>query len=171
MPAVRKTRLTSAVWRVHPTLYRLTKGKVGGRIGALDVIVLTTQGRRTGEPRSVALMGFDDDDRMVVCGSNAGEPQAPAWVHNLRANPRGVVQRGARVFDVVAQEAEGDERARLWERLVALDPGYVEYQARTSRRLPLMVLCPRTSVEIGSPVAPYRVAGPVLTQRGRHVVG
>ena len=103
MPAVRKTRLMSAVWRIHQHLYRISRGKIGGRIGALDVLVLTTVGRSSGQPRPVALMGFDDGDRMVVCGSNAGEPNDPAWVHNLRATSDATVQRGALVIDVTAR--------------------------------------------------------------------
>lgn len=147
MPAVRKTRLMSAVWRIHPHLYRISRGKIGGRIGALDVLVLTTVGRSSGQPRPVALMGFDDGDRIVVCGSNAGEPNDPAWVHNLRAKSEATVQLGAHSIHVTAHEAGGDERARLWARLLELDPDYAKYAERTARTLPIVVLSSRPSTE------------------------
>lgn len=151
MPAVRKTRLMSAVWRIHPHLYRMSRGRIGGRIGALDVLVLTTVGRSSGKPRAVALMGFDDGDRIVVCGSNAGEPRDPAWVQNLRAEPDATVERGALTVAVTAHEASGDERDRLWTRLLELDPAYAEYARRTTRTLPIVVLSPgRPTSEAGS---------------------
>ena len=106
-------------------------------------VVLTTIGMRSGTPREVPLYAVEDEDRFVVIGSNGGKERAPAWVGNLRALPEGTVRVGRKnVIPVRAREAEGDERERLWTLAVASFPGYARYQARTSRRIPVIVLEP-----------------------------
>src|SRR5262245_52150920 len=92
MPAVRRTRLVELGWKLHRALYRWSGGRIGGRIGKLPVLLLTTTGRRSGAPRTVALAYLADGGRFVVIGSNAGEDRDPSWWVNLRANPRATVQ-------------------------------------------------------------------------------
>jgi deazaflavin-dependent oxidoreductase (nitroreductase family) len=89
--AVRRTKFTEMVWRVHRFAYRVSGGRLGTAFNGMPVLLLTTTGRRSGEPRSVALTYFKDGDRMAV-GSNAGEDRHPAWWLNLREHPEATVQ-------------------------------------------------------------------------------
>lgn len=131
------------VTRIHPVLYRLTGGRwiFGRNFGVLNVIVVTT-GRRSGRMREIPLYAFEDGDRVVVIGSNAGDDHQPAWVGNLRAAPDAHLRIGRELRPVRATEAEGEERARLWRLAVDGYPGYAVYQHRTSRPIPVVVLTP-----------------------------
>ncbi len=82
----------------------------------------------------------DIDGRLIIIGSFAGAPVSPAWVHNLRANPQARVEIGTDTFDVVAHELPADERAALFDKVTAVAPGFAEYQAKTSRVIPLFEL-------------------------------
>ena len=104
-------------------------------------IQLTTTGARSGKPRPVTLYAWEDGDRLVIVGSRGGSARHPAWVHNLRANPRATVTRGRETTEMAAREVTGpDERARLWQLVVSRFPLYATYQRRTDRRIPLFVL-------------------------------
>lgn len=107
-------------------------------------ITLTTTGRRSGEPRTLPLYAWPDDDRLVIVGSKGGAATNPAWVHNLRANPRATVKRGRDVLEYLATEveAEGEERDRLWTLVTEAFPMYAGYQRKTKRLIPLFVLVP-----------------------------
>jgi deazaflavin-dependent oxidoreductase (nitroreductase family) len=131
------------VSRLHPIVYRVTGGRwfVGRSFGVQNVIVTMT-GRTTGKVRDVPLFAFADGNRMVVIGSNAGNDREPAWVGNLRANPLVRLRVGRDVREVRARETEGAERDRLWALAAAGYPGYESYRARTSRRIPVIVLEP-----------------------------
>ena len=142
MPAVRRTRSMELAWKIHRWLYRTSGGRVGGRMMGMPVLLLTTTGRKTGEPRTSPLMYFPEGDACVVIASNAGEPQLPAWWLNLRADPRATVRRGREVARVRAREAAGEERARLWAKLIQLDRSYETYRQRTTRQLTVVLLEP-----------------------------
>jgi F420H(2)-dependent quinone reductase len=133
------------VTRLHPVLYRLTGGRwlFGRNLGVLNVIVTVT-GRRTGRTHEIPLYAFEDAGRVVVIGSNAGGEHEPAWVGNLRARPEAHVRIGRELRPVLAREAEGEERARLWALAVGGYPGYALYAQRTHRRIPVVVLEPAT---------------------------
>ena len=106
-------------------------------------ILLTTTGRRTGLPRKVELYAFDDGDRLVVVGSQGGSTRDPAWCHNLRANPAARLRRGRKATteeSVLAHEAAGAERDRLWALVTGVSPFYVGFQRKTQRVIPLFVL-------------------------------
>jgi deazaflavin-dependent oxidoreductase (nitroreductase family) len=103
-------------------------------------VTLTTTGRKSGQPRTVTLYAFDDADRLVVVGSFAGARRDPAWVANLRAQPRAIVRRGREVQEVRAHEVGGRERERLWRLVCERFPLYETYQRRTTRVIPLFVL-------------------------------
>jgi F420H(2)-dependent quinone reductase len=105
-------------------------------------ITLTTNGRRTGEPRAVTLYAFDDADRLVVVGSRGGSARDPGWVLNLRAQPQATVGRGLYARRVNAREVDGDEYHRLWRLVVAEFPLYETYRRRTARTIPLFLLEP-----------------------------
>jgi deazaflavin-dependent oxidoreductase (nitroreductase family) len=103
-------------------------------------ITLTTTGRKSGLPRPVTLYGWEDGDDLVVVGSRGGGRRDPAWVVNLRADPRATVRRGKETYPVRAREVGGSERERLWQLVVDRFPNYGTYQRRTTRIIPLFVL-------------------------------
>jgi deazaflavin-dependent oxidoreductase (nitroreductase family) len=141
MAAVRLGIPLRLFWRLHRAFMRLSGGRFG-RIGALPVLLLTTHGRRTGQPRDVALNYIRDDNSYVVVGSFVGEDRHPAWWKNLEADPVAWVRVDGKRIRVRARECLGAKRELLWERIVARDNAYAEYQRRTSRRLPVVVLEP-----------------------------
>lgn len=125
---------------IHVFFYRLTGGKVGSRVQGLQVLLLTTTGRKTGKRRTTPLGYFEYDGGYVVTGSNAGFDTHPAWFHNLRNKPSATIEIGDRRFDVSAEIAGSDERDRLWAQLIELAPGYAAYAQRTRREIPLVIL-------------------------------
>ena len=140
--AVRRNKLTEAIWRLHGVLFRISGGRIGGKIVGLPVLMLTTKGRKSGEPRSNVLTYLPKGRASVVFASNAGEPRHPGWWLNLLTDPHATVQRGQELFPVIAREAEGEERAQLWDEIVRAYDGYAEYERRTTRRIPVVVLEP-----------------------------
>jgi deazaflavin-dependent oxidoreductase (nitroreductase family) len=131
-----------AAWWMHRTLYRFSGGRVGRRMNGFDVLLLTTRGRRSGEARYAALQMLPHRDGWAVIASNAGQDHHPAWFLNLEAHPEATVQIGPRRMRVVAREARADERAELWALFVAVEPAYDEYERRTTRTIPVVVLEP-----------------------------
>jgi deazaflavin-dependent oxidoreductase (nitroreductase family) len=107
------------VTRLHAWVYRRSGGRVVGRMGGQPVLLLQATGRRSGQTHITPVQYLADGDTFVVVASNAGAARPPAWYLNLRANPRARVELGARRIDVRAQEAAGQEREALWERLAA----------------------------------------------------
>jgi len=127
-------------WKVHPALYRWTGGRIGGSLMGLPVLLLTTIGRKTGTPRTSALMYLPRGDDFVVIASVLGEPHHPAWWLNLSAHPDATAQVGSERVAVRARAAEGQERETLWKAVAAKVADYDEYQRRTTRRIPVVVL-------------------------------
>jgi len=125
---------------VHRRIYRLTGGKIGGRIGKLPVLLLTTTGRKSGQPRTQPLGYTKAGDGFAVIGSKGGAPQHPLWYLNLRAHPLADVTVGRESRRVRARDAEGEERDRLWRALADLHPGYDGYARKTTRQIPVVVL-------------------------------
>jgi F420H(2)-dependent quinone reductase len=140
--AIRRNRFTEAMWRLHGFLYRVSGGRIGSRMVGLPVLMLTTKGRKSGEARSSVLTYLPKGRSSVVFASNAGEPRHPAWWLNLLADPHATVQRGQEVLQIVAREADGEERKQLWDEIVRAYDGYAEYERRTTRRIPVVVLEP-----------------------------
>ncbi len=128
--------------RVHSVLYRITSGVLGRRLVDNDMLLLTTTGRHTGEAHTVPLLYLSDDDRYVVFASWGGRAQHPEWYLNLLADAQGVVQVRSQRMPVRSMTAEGDERERLWGRAETAYSGYAEYQTRTDRQIPVVLLVP-----------------------------
>ena len=128
--------------KVHSSLYRATGGKVGGRLVGSPVLLLVTTGRKSGRRRTTPLLYMEDRDRYVIVASNGGAPTPPLWWLNLQANPDATVELGGRKTRVRASEAGGEEKRRLWKRLVAMYPSYENYQKRTDRVIPVILLEP-----------------------------
>lgn len=143
MPAARKSKALTAFWKLHRGMYRLTGGRLGTKL-ELPVLLLTTVGRKSKQERTVALYYLFDDEIPVVIGSNVGQERNPAWIHNLRAHPRVGVQMGRRKWSATAREANASERDRIWPMVVAASSSYEEYQQRTDRKIPLVLLEPTT---------------------------
>jgi deazaflavin-dependent oxidoreductase (nitroreductase family) len=128
--------------RVDRVLLPLSGGRLSTGVGQ-NVLLLETVGAKSGQVRKTPLVYLKDGERVVLIGSKAGAPRHPAWVHNLRANPRAKVLAPGRSGDYVAHEAEGEERARLWADAVDYYAGYATYQERAGeRRIPVVVLEP-----------------------------
>ncbi len=142
MPAVKKTKFTQLLWNLHPRIYRATGGRLLGRLGDNQILLLTTTGRKTGEPRTKALAYIPYGDACVVIGSYAGGPNHPSWWLNLLADSSATIQRGGTVTPVRAREAEGAERERLWAQMTAIEDGFNTYQTWTTRKIPVVVLDP-----------------------------
>ena len=120
--------------------FRANNGKVGGPFAGVDIVLLTTVGAKSGTPRVSPLAYFDVDGRILIAGSFGGAPKAPAWVHNLRAQPTVRVEIGTDAYDGEARELPLDERNALYPRVVEIAPQFGEYQAKTSRVIPLFEL-------------------------------
>ena len=121
--------------------FRATDGREGNRIRGAAVFVLDVVGRRSGEPRPVALMEVRDGDDLVVAGSNAGHPEVPNWYRNLIAAGEAHVEVGARRWPVAVRQIDDDpEREHYWDLLVAHYPDFDSYQELTDRRIPVAVL-------------------------------
>jgi F420H(2)-dependent quinone reductase len=130
---------------LHRRLYRLTGGRVGGRIADMPVLLLTTTGRKSGKPRTQPLAYTRAGECYAVIASKGGAAHHPLWYLNLRANPLAEVTVGRQTERVRARVAEGEERERLWRQLADVFPGYDKYARKTSRRIPVVVLEPARS--------------------------
>jgi F420H(2)-dependent quinone reductase len=129
----------------HATIYRATRGLIGHRFPGLPpFLVLDHVGAKSGRRRTSPLLYIEDGDNYVVVASKGGHPKHPGWYHNLRANPDTRVQVGARRIPVHARVANPEERARLWPKAVEAWGSYRDYQQRTRREIPLVVLEPRS---------------------------
>ena len=124
---------------LHRAVYRATGGRVLGRFGHLEQVLLSTTGRVSGQARTTPLAATPDGDRLILIASNNGGDAHPAWYLNLVARPEVTLQRGAQVIAMTARTAEGAERERLWALAVKNNPGYTRYESRTSRRIPVVV--------------------------------
>jgi deazaflavin-dependent oxidoreductase (nitroreductase family) len=120
--------------------FRSNGGKVGGPFEGATILLLTTTGARSGQPRLAPLAYLTIDGKVLIVGSKAGADTNPDWVHNLRANPRAHIEVGTEAYDVTARELPADERDETYPKVVALAPGFGEYQAKTSRVIPLIEL-------------------------------
>jgi deazaflavin-dependent oxidoreductase (nitroreductase family) len=122
--------------------FRAHDGKVGGQFEGADLLLLTSTGAKSGQPRVSPLAYFRIDGKLIIIGSFAGADVHPAWVHNLRANPSARVEIGNDSSDVTARELPSDERDELFGKITAATPGFAEYQAKTSRVIPVFELQP-----------------------------
>jgi deazaflavin-dependent oxidoreductase (nitroreductase family) len=122
--------------------FRANDGKVGGQFEGANLLLLTTTGAKSGEPRVSPLAYFRVDDKLIIIGSFAGSDINPAWVHNLRANPSAHVEIGTGASDVTARELPAAERDELFAKVAAASPGFADYQAKTTRVIPLFELQP-----------------------------
>jgi len=125
-------------------LFEGSGGTKGTMLGSTDmpVVIVTNLGAKTGKVRKTPLMRVEHDGHYAAVASLGGAPKNPVWYYNLKANPRVEVQDGPKRFDMVAREITGNEKEEWWQRAVAAYPPYADYQAKTSRVIPVFVLEP-----------------------------
>ncbi|HXT37413.1 MAG TPA: nitroreductase family deazaflavin-dependent oxidoreductase [Chloroflexota bacterium] len=120
--------------------FRANGGKVGGPFAGAPLLLLTTTGAKTGRHTTTPLMYAEDGGRLIVFASKAGAPENPAWYHNLLAHPEVKLEVGTETFTAKATPVTGEERDRLYSEQAARVPGFAEYQAKTSRKIPVVAL-------------------------------
>jgi deazaflavin-dependent oxidoreductase (nitroreductase family) len=127
----------------HVRVYRETGGEPGYRWRGTTILLLTTTGRSSGQERTTPLIFTEDGERWVVVASKGGAPEHPDWYKNLRASPEATIQVKSEVIPVLAETAEGEERVRLWRSMTEVWPAYDDYQAKTDREIPVVILSRR----------------------------
>ena len=127
-------------WAIHLKLYLWSSGRIGGTLRGLPVLILRTQGKKTGLPRTNALMYLPRGGDFAVIASNLGEDHHPAWWFNLKAQGSASVQIGKEHYTIRAREVEGDEREELWQAIARVNSDYEQYRTWTSRRIPVVLL-------------------------------
>ncbi|GAY19137.1 deazaflavin-dependent nitroreductase [Mycobacterium sp. shizuoka-1] len=129
--------------RAHIAVYRRTNGKLGARLLWFPAALVTTTGRKSGQPRTTATLYLQDGERIVLPASYGGRNAHPAWYLNLKAEPRVRVQVRDAVREMTARDATDDERRVYWRKLTRIYPPYKGYQDAADRRIPLVVCEPR----------------------------
>ncbi len=127
---------------VHAGVYRATGGKLFGRMGKSPILILNTVGRKSDKKRATPLLYAVDGENFVIIASKGGAPSHPAWYLNLMANPDATVEVKGREVRVTAEQVEGEEKMRLWQKMAELYPTYDDYQKKTERQIPLRILRP-----------------------------
>jgi F420H(2)-dependent quinone reductase len=128
--------------RVNTWIYKRTNGRLGGTIQKAPVALLTTTGRKTGEPRVSPLIFVRDGDRVVLVASRGGSDKHPLWYLNLKADPKVSVQIKDEVLHLRARDASAEERAEYWPKLAAKYPPLDDYKTWTDRVIPLVICDP-----------------------------
>jgi deazaflavin-dependent oxidoreductase (nitroreductase family) len=129
--------------RINTFFYRRNNGSgLGGNFQGIPVALLTTTGRKTGEPRISPLYFHRDGDKIIVAASKGGSDKHPMWYLNLKADPKVSAQVKDEVLRLTAREATAEERDLYWPQLVAMYPTYEDYQSWTERKIPLVVCEP-----------------------------
>ena len=141
MPLTGEYAPSTSTWaRNQAERYEETDGREAGDIQGMPVIVLTTVGAKTSKLRKTALMRVEHEGVYAVVASLGGDPQHPVWYFNMTAHPLVELQDMAEKHDFIAREVVGDEKALWWERAVSAYPPYADYQAKTERQIPVLVL-------------------------------
>ena len=128
--------------KVHKTVFRLSGGRVGARLAGLDMVIIDTIGRKSGQIRQAPAACYPYKDNVVVVASNNGAEKDPIWWLNLKATPRVNIHLGKKNLQVEAVELAGDERAKIWEEIIKANPRQKEYATMTQRHLAVVYLKP-----------------------------
>ncbi len=130
--------------RLNTWLFRLSGGRLGNKfLYGAPVLLLVTKGRKSGAPRTAPLLYLQDGNRYVIVASKGGMSQHPLWYRNLQADPNVEIEIGGERLPMHAQTASAAEKKKLWPRLVEMYPPYESYQARTDRKIPVVILVRR----------------------------
>jgi deazaflavin-dependent oxidoreductase (nitroreductase family) len=138
-----KDTIVKLVTGVHKAVFRLSGGKIANRGSGMPVLMLTTTGRKSGRPRETMITTpLQEGDTIMLVASNGGDDRNPAWLLNLRDNPKVQVTMHGATTPMTARIAGPDEKAKLWPRIVADHANYAGYQSKTNRDIPVVVLEP-----------------------------
>ena len=121
-------------------LLRISRGRIGSRLGTQTILLLETTGRKTGEPREIPIAYFFHEGKYLIVASNWGKEKNADWYLNLLKSPRAKLTVNGKTIQVEAHDAQGDEYARLWDFATKKHPPYLNYQKMTSRHIPIVVL-------------------------------
>lgn len=139
-----KDLVARALTSFHEMVFRASNGRIAGRFSGMPVVRLTTTGRKSGKARTTMLTApVQDGERIVLVASYGGDDRHPAWFLNLRDHPDVEVMTQGRTLPMRARVATPEEKTELWPRVVAAYRGYGQYQERTTRDIPLVILEPR----------------------------
>jgi deazaflavin-dependent oxidoreductase (nitroreductase family) len=127
---------------INTFIIRLSRGRVGSQLGTQTILILHTTGRKSGQRRSVPIAYFRDGESFFIVASNWGKDTNADWYFNLQADPRAELELDGRQIAVTAQDAQGDEYARLWKYAAEHNPPYLDYQKMTTRPIPIVVFTP-----------------------------
>jgi deazaflavin-dependent oxidoreductase (nitroreductase family) len=120
--------------------FRANKGKIGGPFKDAPMLLLTTTGAKSGKRHTIPLVYLPDNDRFVIFASNAGSPTDPDWYQNIVAHPQVTIEFGTETFDATATILTGEERDRLYNRQAEVNPVFADFQAKTTRVIPVIAL-------------------------------
>jgi deazaflavin-dependent oxidoreductase (nitroreductase family) len=124
---------------INSLLIRLSRGRLGSKLGTQTILILHTIGRKSGQERSIPIAYFDYEGKYLIVASNWGKDKNADWYLNLKKNPPAKLEVNGKVVSVVAREAQGDEYNRLWKFVTERHPPYLDYQKMTARHIPIMV--------------------------------
>lgn len=145
MPLTGEYEPSTSDWaRKQAERFEESGGTKGNTLRGMPIILLTSVGARSGKLRKTPLMRVEHEGEYAVVASLGGAPKHPVWYYNLKETPHVELQDGPVRKDYIAREVEGDEKAVWWERSVAAYPDYADYQKKTSRQIPVLVLTPMT---------------------------
>jgi deazaflavin-dependent oxidoreductase (nitroreductase family) len=128
--------------RANTWIYRRTNGKLGGAVQNAPVALLTTTGRKTGEPRVSPLLYLREGNRVILGASRSGSDKHPLWYLNLKANPDVTLQIKDKVLRLRARDATASERDEYWPKMVAMYPTFEDYKSWTDRVIPIVICDP-----------------------------
>ncbi len=140
-----QNRLIRIFTGIHVFLYRISGGKIWGKMGGNSVLMLTTTGRKTGKLRTTPVVFTHQNNEYLIAASAGGADKNPTWLTNLQSNPQASILIDGSKIDVKAVIASGEERDQLYELFKAMGPGFIEYENRTTRKIPVVRLQPATS--------------------------
>jgi deazaflavin-dependent oxidoreductase (nitroreductase family) len=128
--------------KVNVFLYRLSGGRITGKLFGTPICLVTMTGRKSGRDITIPLMYNPDGENVILVASLGGAPKNPLWYYNLIAHPRVTIQMGSTRREMLAEQATPEQKAALWPVIVANFPNYELYQQRTQRDIPLMICSP-----------------------------
>jgi deazaflavin-dependent oxidoreductase (nitroreductase family) len=139
LPVPASKTVLRLISKLNVVLYRLSGGRIMGKMGGTPVCLVTITGRKSGKRITIPLMYNPDGENVILVASLGGAPKNPIWYHNIIANPNVIVQVGRLRRNMHAEQASPTEKARLWPSIIANFPSYAEYQRKTDRDIPVIV--------------------------------
>ena len=134
-----KDLLIKSFMAFNSLLLRLSRGRIGNKLGTQNILILHTLGRKSGQDRAIPIAYFDYEGNYLIVASNWGKDKQADWYLNLKKDPHAKLEIKGKIVSVVAREAQGEEYHRLWKFATERNPPYLEYQKMTTRHIPIMV--------------------------------